>query len=93
MKLTVPLLLCFTFACAFQQYCKCQCNENLLIEKIDKCGMCTKEWCSQQNPDLCGDEQEKILISCFQIESMKEMIVIYSFVVAVLGLLIRSCFP
>lgn len=78
-------------AAAHQQFCKCQCGENEVIEKIDKCGLCNKEWCLQQNSEICPKEtKQDILISCFQIESAKEKWIISLFVVAVLVLVVSG---
>lgn len=74
----------------YQQYCKCLCNGHLLVEAIEKCGLCTADWCVQQNPNLCGEGEETVLISCFQVESLKEKLVVCMFLVAVVGLLVRS---
>lgn len=93
MRLALPLLLCLSVASAYQQYCKCSCNGQLLIQEIDKCGLCTKEWCIEQKKDLCSDEEENILISCFQVESLKEKVVVFLFLIAVVGLLVRSFLP
>lgn len=92
MKL-LPLLCCLSVAVCFQQYCKCQCNDQVLVDKVDKCGLCTKEWCLEQKNDLCEDAAESIIISCFQVESVKEKVVVCLFLVAVAGLLVRSFIP
>lgn len=63
------------------------------MEKVDKCGLCTKEWCLEQKSDLCKDAAERIVISCFQVESVKEKVVVCLFLVAVAGLLVRSFIP
>lgn len=63
------------------------------MEKIEKCGLCTKEWCLEQKVDLCEDVAQSIVISCFQVESVKEKVVVFLFLVAVAGLLVRSFIP
>lgn len=90
MKLKVAFVLLLSVAAAHQQYCKCECNGQLLVKNIDKCGLCTKQWCLEQNKNLCLDQvdADNILISCFQIESAKEKVVVLLFVVAVVGLLV-----
>lgn len=92
MRLVFPLVLWLSLTFAHKQYCKCQCNEQLLIREIEKCGMCTKEWCIEQKLDLCAEGDENILISCFQVESLKEKVVVCLFLAAVLGLLGKSFF-
>lgn len=63
------------------------------MEKIDKCGLCTKEWCLEQKSDLCVDVEQDIIISCFQVESLKEKVVVCLFLVGVAALLVRSFLP
>lgn len=85
---------------AYQQYCRCQCNTQHLVRPIDKCGLCTKEFCLEEDPKLCAytqtgakekpDDvpgQSSIIISCYQLESRKERAIIYLFVLVVLLML------
>lgn len=89
MNWKLVFLLYLGVVAANQQYCKCECNGKQLVEKIQKCGLCTTEWCLQKNKNLCSNEElsGNILISCFQIESSKEKFVVCAFVLAVVGLL------
>lgn len=91
----VVLAFCLTLASCYQQYCKCQCGTELSVTPIDKCGLCTKEWCLEKNAKLCPAETvpDDILISCFQVESAKEKVIVGFFVFCVVGLLLRSLFP
>ncbi|KAM9922850.1 hypothetical protein OXX80_000529 [Metschnikowia pulcherrima] len=91
----LTLLSLFTFALGFQHYCKCQCNEQSLVEKIDQCDQCTKEWCLQQNASLCLPEKttDSMIISCFQNESRKEQAIVYAFILAIVVLLGKSVLP
>ncbi|CAI5758057.1 unnamed protein product [Candida verbasci] len=105
----------------FQLYCKCECNLKAIINSIDQCKLCTKEYCLKQDPKLCNissnndnnnklkgqndnsdnndnnnnngsddddkdDNKQDIIISCFQIESIKDSFIIYSFLI-IIGLL------
>ncbi|RLV93012.1 hypothetical protein JA1_002822 [Spathaspora sp. JA1] len=101
----VSILLLFTLpiqiTTAYQLYCRCDCNQNSIINPIEKCGLCTKEYCLNQDKNLCvvkddkhknkydssEKEKENIIISCFQVESFKDSLIIYSFIFTVLGLL------
>lgn len=78
---------------AYQLYCKCECNARTIINPIDKCKLCTEEYCLSQNEKLCDSDDainEKpgsIIISCFQVESLKESLIIYLFLTIVFGLM------
>lgn len=87
------VLALIAVASANQQYCKCVCSGNTVVGKIDKCVMCNSSWCLEKNDKLCEEkeEEEKIVISCFQIESTKEKVIIVLFVLGVLGLLAAGC--
>lgn len=75
----------------YQQYCKCQCSTNSLVAKIDKCIECTAQWCLQQKSDLCpGDNTNNMLVSCFQLQSIKEKFLVVGFIIAVALLVCRS---
>lgn len=88
------LLLLPLGVAAVQQYCKCQCNNKQLVEKIDKCGLCTEQWCLEQDSMLCkgSDTTEAMVISCFQKELVKELAVVFFFVVAVASLLAKQLY-
>lgn len=94
MKFFVILFWC-TAVLGFQQFCKCQCNEKLLVEKIDQCGQCTKEWCLLQNADLCLPEEttDSMIISCVQNESRKEQAIVFTFILAIFVLLGKLVLP
>ncbi|OBA21455.1 hypothetical protein METBIDRAFT_42360 [Metschnikowia bicuspidata var. bicuspidata NRRL YB-4993] len=82
-------------ALAYQQFCKCQCNEQLLVERIDQCKQCTKEWCLLQDAQLCLPEEtsDSMIISCFQNESKKEQAIVYAFIIAIVVLLGKLVLP
>lgn len=87
---TITLIV--TVVTAHQQFCKCLCGENQVIKAIEKCGLCNEEWCLQQNNQLCPlESNEDILISCFQIESTKELWIVMLYVIGV-GVLIALPF-
>ena len=98
-QLTFYLVFACSIAQAFQLYCKCQCNEKTIINTIDECKSCTKEYCLLKDSKLCEVElkekinandveaDQDIIISCYQIESLKDELIIYSFIITVLGLL------
>ncbi|EGW32879.1 uncharacterized protein SPAPADRAFT_136251 [Spathaspora passalidarum NRRL Y-27907] len=108
----VSSLLVFTFilniCCGYQLYCRCDCNQNSIIKEIEKCGLCTREFCLSQDENLCvvavnnndenknskhensEKEKENIIISCFQVESFKDSMIIYSFIFTILGLLLYA---
>ncbi|KGQ89398.1 hypothetical protein MG5_02263 [Candida albicans P57072] len=85
--------LVLPLASSYQLYCKCECNVKTIINPIDKCKLCTEEYCLSKDKDLCAsteedpDKSSAIIISCFQIESFKESFVIYSFISIVVGLM------
>lgn len=94
------LLLGIVFtAAAYQQYCKCLCNDNSIVQPIDRCGNCTKKFCLSQ--DICAakhaestDQAEPpdILINCFQTESLKDLVIVYGFLVVLVSLVIYGHF-
>lgn len=87
-------------ATAYQQYCKCLCNEVSIIQPVDRCGNCTKQFCLSQ--DICSlpsntptntspngsPDPPTILINCFQTESFKDSLIVYGFVLLLVGLLV-----
>lgn len=89
----IVLLVLAALATANQQYCKCVCTGNTVVGKIDKCVSCNSSWCLEQNDKLCEEkeDEEKMTISCFQIELLKEKLIIVVFVVGVFGLLAAGC--
>ncbi|PVH16084.1 uncharacterized protein CXQ87_003948 [Candidozyma duobushaemuli] len=82
------LVALIAVAAANQQYCKCVCSGNTVVGKIDKCVMCNSSWCLEKNDKLCEEkeDEEKIVISCFQIESTKEKVIIVLFVLGVIAM-------
>lgn len=70
---------------AYQQYCRCECDGAVEIAEVGKCGLCTSDFCLEKVK--CLEKNSDIIISCFQIESLKETIVVYLFMIAVLGML------
>lgn len=88
MDLLKLLAFAATASCA-QQFCKCQCLDHSITKKIAECSSCTKEWCVQQNRNICLTEEvaDSIVISCFQNESTKEYLIVLFFSLAVIGLL------
>lgn len=89
----IVLLVLAALVAANQQYCKCLCSGNTVVGKIDKCVSCKSSWCLEQNDKLCEEkeDEEKMTISCFQIELLKEKLIIYVFVVCVFVLLAAGC--
>ncbi|KAL6449963.1 hypothetical protein SBY92_000748 [Candida maltosa Xu316] len=85
MVLLLPVTL------SYQLYCKCECNIKTIINPIEKCKLCTQEYCLSQEDQLEGggteDSPKDIIISCFQVESFKESFVIYLFLTIVFGLM------
>lgn len=88
----VSIICWVNFAAGYQKFCRCSCNEKSLIETVEKCGQCTKDFCIGLDQALCESSDEMaandILISCFEIESFKEYFIIYSFVLLVIGFII-----
>lgn len=94
-RMRLGILFLFATLClGYKQYCRCECNLKHMITEIEKCGLCTKEFCLLRDPNLCvvdndeneGGSKSDIVISCFQIESFKEKVVIYLFVAVVFGM-------
>lgn len=88
----ISLLMLATFSNSYQLYCKCQCdNSKTIINTVDKCKECTREFCLEKDPKLCEllDDDSKhpskpitndnIIISCYQVESTKDALIVYSF--------------
>ncbi|CUM67204.1 uncharacterized protein PRCAT00004897001 [Priceomyces carsonii] len=91
---TLPVfLLLVSLAFGYQQYCRCECNEKSVVQPIERCGLCTKPFCMDHDPKLCDeDASEDILISCYQIESTKDSIVVYLFIIIVCGLVANGLY-
>lgn len=89
----------------YQLYCKCQCdNSKTIINKVDKCKQCTRKFCLEKDPNLCEVEPDKegdsnrpnkpitndnIIISCYQVESTKDTLIVYTFLLVILGLMLK----
>lgn len=79
--------------------CKCDCELNYQIFELNKlfenepnlCSKCTVEMCNNQNIQFCSkDNEKKIMTSdCFTRESNKDSIIIYSFILIIIGLIIN----
>ncbi|KAK6463549.1 hypothetical protein DFJ63DRAFT_329299 [Scheffersomyces coipomensis] len=54
------VFLCFIvpYIAAYQQYCKCECNSNSIITAIEKCGLCTKDFCLEQDSKICASKDD-----------------------------------
>lgn len=101
----IVLLVVAAFSDSYQLYCKCQCdNSKTIINKVDKCKQCTREFCLEKDPELCevlldstGDSSrpnkpitnDNIIISCYQVESTKDAFIVYLFLLVILGLMLR----
>ncbi|CAX44073.1 conserved hypothetical protein [Candida dubliniensis CD36] len=91
--ITLLYTLILPIVSSYQLYCKCECNIKTIINPIDKCKLCTEEYCLSKDKNLCASNEEDpdkssaIIISCFQVESFKESFVIYSFISIVVGLM------
>lgn len=68
-------------AAAYTQYCKCDCTKGAVVGVVDKCLNCTLATCQE----ACGEKVE-MAVTCFQRESLKEQVVVYMFLAAVVGL-------
>lgn len=85
----VVLLLFSRAALCFQQYCRCQDGQLLLVNRIDDCAQCTIDWCLSQGKALEDTSPDEIIISCFTNESRKEQVIIYVFVATLVVLACR----
>lgn len=103
MKLLAKLVVLSLVAssAAYQQYCKCLCNDVSIVQPIDRCGNCTKQFCLSQ--DICSSQPTNtspndsleppiIIINCFQTESFKDSLIVYGFVLLIVGLLVYDQF-
>lgn len=70
---------------AHDVYCRCLCGLLLSVESVAACSACTRAFCAEIAPDMCS-VSEDIIPSCFQTDSLKDLVVVYGFVAAVLGL-------
>lgn len=94
---TLMVLTLLATCNAFQQYCRCSCNDKSIVTKVDRCGLCTKDFCLGLDKALCEKKEDEkgipdptegqVIMYCFQIESYKDSLVIYLFTTLVLGLL------
>ncbi|EGV60243.1 hypothetical protein CANTEDRAFT_116300 [Yamadazyma tenuis ATCC 10573] len=81
---------------AFQKLCKCECLSQdsapppPQIFSLPSCDLCTKQACLKATADFCTDVN--LRLSCYQVESLKDMFIIYSFVLVVAGLLGASVY-
>lgn len=82
MRLLVVASL-FAAVLAFQQYCRCECAGNYTILEVALCGACELDFCAAEVP-ACADT--KVVLSCFQRESVKDQVIVYGFVAGVVGL-------
>lgn len=52
------------------------------------CSECTKSFCLSQGIDICKDaKEEDVMTLCFQRDSNKDKIIVWGFIIGVLGLL------
>lgn len=86
MKLAVLLAL-LPLTVAYQQFCRCEYNEETQIHDVDQCNLCTTQFCLDRFGATFNETTDTLVIGCFQIESLKESVVIYLFILLVLGLL------
>lgn len=84
------LVLLLPWTNAYQQYCKCQCSAEDLIVPIKACALCTKDVCLASSKDFCKDEEIKL--SCYQVESVKDQMVVYGFIGLVGGLVMYAVY-
>jgi hypothetical protein len=96
-QLKKPLILLLftlsiaTAASAYQQFCRCQCGSSYEISPVEQCGQCTRELCTQRLPNLCSDADlaiDNASATCFQRESLKDRLVVGTFVACTLALLL-----
>lgn len=74
-------------AIAASKYCRCEYNEQLAIHAIKQCNLCTTQFCLDDFGANYNETTDALSVTCFQMESAKEAIIIYLFTVLVLGLL------
>ncbi|KAK6199477.1 uncharacterized protein RJT21DRAFT_133243 [Scheffersomyces amazonensis] len=105
-RLVVSVLIWASVVVAYQQFCKCECNSKFVIKPIDKCGSCTKDFCLEVDSTICSIEgnndgseedvrsevEKNIIISCYQIESPKDALIIYLFAGLVVSLFVISVY-
>lgn len=95
----VIITLFSTFSEAYSQICRCDCGTNYkIVELPDEglgytaaCTNCTKKFCLSQNFTICeGVDEMLVSSSCFQRESLKEQLFIYTFIIITTGLLLYA---
>lgn len=79
--------------------CKCDCELNYQIFELNKlfeneqnlCSKCTVEMCNNQNIQFCSNDNEKPIMTtnCFTRESKKDSLIIYSFILLIIGLIVN----
>lgn len=88
-RISLLILLVFStpICAAYQQYCKCECSDPAIdnrVLKVDNCVECTKDL-FYATGYLCKEELMKL--NCFHLQSSKDAVIIYSFLTLVAGLL------
>lgn len=82
------ILALLTLVQGFQQYCKCECTNETVDAKVltvDSCNQCTQTLCLGKEQEYCTPVNLKL--TCYQIESVKDMMIIYVFTIGVIILL------
>ncbi|ODQ57820.1 hypothetical protein WICANDRAFT_35018 [Wickerhamomyces anomalus NRRL Y-366-8] len=77
-------------AIAYEQFCRCQCDSKYKIIPLQDqgCNTCTKNYCLSLNLEECKDfTEDEVLTTCFQRESTKDQLIVYTFILVTFGLL------
>lgn len=107
LSISMMLLLFLLFSTisvqAYTQICRCDCGTNYTVVELPdeglsytaSCTNCTKKFCLSQNFTICqGVDDVLVSASCFQRESLKEQLFIYTFIIITSGLLLyATIFP
>lgn len=79
-------------AAAYTQLCRCNCGANYTVLSVPVCTNCTRQFCIK-SVEICQKDWvtlDQVTTSCFQRESFKDKLFIYSFILVTSGLLIYA---
>lgn len=77
---------------AYTQLCRCNCGANYTVLSVPMCTNCTRQHCIK-NVEICQKDWvtlDQVTTSCFQRESFKDKLFIYSFILVTSFLLIYA---
>ncbi|KAI3658758.1 hypothetical protein MP638_001640, partial [Amoeboaphelidium occidentale] len=85
-------LISVTLCANVTQYCKCVCGKNVTIDAVSSCGLCDANFCKSK-PSCNGspdDQCATFIHICFARDSLKDQIIIITFIVIVGALLLYA---